>query len=206
MTSSQDPVTFSPAPEPPDDGDPEAEAFHKGRWRKHKLIALALGALGGGLASWANSTYGLLVGLPAAAVDVRLFYVAVAVLVAPIVEEHVKLISLVFIQHEEQATYTPRRWMVLGAFAGAGFGLVEAAFYWQALAEASVALANLNLATRLLLGVPFHALAVTASAYGYGLSRHQRNAWPLVRGLAIAILAHAAMNTLQSVPILEAVL
>lgn len=206
MTSSHDPVTFTPAPDTPDGGDPDAEAFHQGRWRKHKLIALALGALGGGLASWANSTYGLLVGIPAAAVDVRLFFVAIAVLVAPIVEEHVKLISLVVIRQEEQATYTPRRWMVLGALAGAGFGLVEAAFYWQALAEVSVDLANLNLVTRLLMGVPFHALAVTASAYGYGVSRHQRNAWPLIWGLIIAILAHAAMNTLQSLPILEAVL
>lgn len=206
MTADGDDVTFTPTSQDPPGHDPAGEAFHRRRWRKHKLIALALGALGGGLASWANSTYGLLVGLPAAAVDARLFFVAVAVLVAPIVEEHVKLMSLVFLQQEEQATYTPRNWMVLGAFAGAGFGLVEAAFYWQAIAGASVALANLNLVTRLLMGVPFHALAVTASAYGYGLSRHQRNAWPLIRGLIVAILAHAAMNILQSLPTLEAVL
>ncbi|MDX1610776.1 MAG: PrsW family glutamic-type intramembrane protease [Candidatus Thermoplasmatota archaeon] len=199
----------SPQPHGPPAGgpsgarDPETDRFHARRWRKHKLLALVIGALGGGLAGYANTTYGLAIGLPLVAVDPNLFLVVLVVLIAPVVEEHVKLLALVFLRSEERATYTPRRWLVLGAFAGAGFGLAEAALYWQAIAPTSLAAANLNLGMRLLLTVPMHALTVTATGYGYGLSRHDRSIKPLIQGLAVAILVHAAYNGFQILQALE---
>lgn len=201
-----DPDTATPPPTPPPDGDastpagaPEGSSsrFHARRWRKHKGFALLVGALAGGLAGYANTTLGLTLGLPFALYSKTAFYAFLVVLVAPVVEEHVKLFSLLLLRAEEQASYSPRRWLVLGALSGIGFGLAEAALYWQAIAPQSLTAANLNLGTRLLMTVPFHGLAVTASSYGYGLYRAKGSLAPLVRGLSVAIALHAAFNGFQ---------
>lgn len=201
-----DETVFRPEPPDPDPTDDQADpgpgrepgsAFHARRWRKHKGYALLVGALAGGLAGYANTTLGATLGLPFALYSQSAFLVFVLVVVAPLVEEHVKLFSLSLLTTEEQAHYTPRRWMVLGALSGIGFGLAEAALYWQAIAPQSLLAANLNLGTRLLLTVPFHGLTVTASAYGYGLYRYRGSTAPLVKGLAVAITLHAAFNGFQ---------
>lgn len=190
------PANADEDPSPPTRGD-GGEAFHRRRWRKHKGLALLLGAVAGGLAGYANTTFGAAVGLPFALVSADAFLIVLTVVVAPVVEEPVKLLALHFLDIEEQASYTPRRWMALGALAGIGFGLAEAFFYWRALAPVSLAAASLNAGTRLLLTVPLHGLLVTASAYGYGLSKARRSSLPLALGLAGAILAHAAFNAFQ---------
>lgn len=174
-----------------------SEAFHRRRWRRHKLFALLVGGLAGGLAGYANSTLGTAVGLPFALYSKDLFLLVLVSVVAPLVEEHVKLFSLFLLRSEEDAVYSPRRWMVLGVLSGIGFGLAEAALYWQAIAPVSLLAANLNLLNRVLLTVPFHGLTVAASGYGYGLARHTRSSWPLVRGLTVAVLLHAAFNGFQ---------
>lgn len=178
-------------------GDEAGSSFRRRRWRKHKGLALLLGALVGGLAGYANTTFGTAVGLPFALVSADAFLIVLTVVVAPVVEEPVKLLALHFLDVEEKATYTPRRWLALGALAGIGFGLAEAALYWRALAPVSLAAATLNAGTRLALTVPLHGLLVTASAYGYGLWRARRSRAPLALGLTGAILAHAAFNAFQ---------
>ncbi len=172
------------------------DRFHDRRWRKHKWIALALGALLGSLAGYANSTFTLF-GLPFVAGDPGALFVLLVIVIAPVVEEHVKLLALVFLQAEEQATYTPRRWLVLGAFVGLGFGAAEALLYWLVLAPSSLAAANVNLTIRALLTLPLHALTVSLSGWGYGASRLTGRTFPLLRGLVLAIAIHMAFNTFQ---------
>lgn len=188
--------TDTAPPSRPAEDDPEG-TFHRNRWRKHKVIALLVGALTGSLAGYANSTLGIAVGLPFALVSENAFLIVLAVFVAPLVEEHVKLVPLWLLESEEQATYTPRRWMALGALSGIGFGLAEAVFYWQAIAPASVTVASLNLGTRLLLTVPLHGLLVTISSYGFGMARARGSVKPVALGLAGAIVLHATFNGFQ---------
>lgn len=198
--SARDEPSSPPTPEASGGVDPGAgsgSAFHARRWKKHKGFALLLGALVGSLAGYANSTIGIMVGLPFALYSEGAFLAVLVVVLVPIIEEHVKLFSLLLLRAEEQASYSPRRWLVLGALAGLGFGLAEAAFYWQAIAPESLLAANLNIGTRLLMTVPFHGLTVTASAYGYGLYRATGARRPLVQGLALAIVLHGAFNGFQ---------
>lgn len=192
-----------PADPPPPGPDPAA-AFHARRWKKHKWIAFLVGGLAGGLAGFANTAYGLTFGLPVALYDEGLFILLLVAVIAPLVEEHVKILSLILLRAEEKARYTPRRWMVLGALSGAGFGVAEALLYWQAIAPLSIAAANLNLLVRAFLTVPLHALTTATSGYGFGLSRLEGRVWPLARGLIVAILIHAAFNAFQTLPVLGA--
>lgn len=191
---------------PPADPATSLSSLHRRRWRRHKGFALLVGGLAGGLAGYANATIGTAVGLPFALHSEQAFLLALTVLVAPFVEEHVKLFSLFLLRFEERAEYAPRRWLALGALSGIGFGIAEAILYWQMIAPESLTLANLNLLTRMSLTVPMHGLAVTASAYGYGRSRIRGDIGPLVVGLLVAILLHAAFNGLQMARSLEGVL
>jgi RsiW-degrading membrane proteinase PrsW (M82 family) len=185
-------------PSNPASRDPPSDAgFHARRWRRHKGFALLVGALTGSLAGYANSTLGLAVGLPFALVSENAFLIVLSVVVAPLVEEHVKLVPLWLLETEEKATYTPRRWMTLGTLSGLGFGIAEALFYLQALAGTSLQLAGLNLLTRLLLTVPLHGVLVAITGYGYGLARARGRARPIALALAAAILLHAAFNAVQ---------
>ena len=172
------------------------------RWKRHRWIAFALGAVGGGLAGFANTAYGLTLGLPLALTNEGLFILLLVAVIAPLVEEHVKLLALILLRAEERATYTPRRWMALGALAGAGFGVAEAFFYFQALIVLSPALAAYNLGLRAALTVPLHALTAAVTGYGFGLARMRRNGWLLARGLLLAILIHSAYNTFQTLEVM----
>jgi len=160
-------------------------------------LAFTIGALSGSLAGFANTTYGLTIGLPLLAAGEGAFFALLAIVIAPLVEEHVKLLALVVLRAEEKASYPPRRWLLLGALAGAGFGVAEAVFYWQAILGFSFELANLNLLFRILVTVPMHALTATATGFGYGLARLTGSNVPLARGLVVAILIHATYNGLQ---------
>ncbi|HID73763.1 MAG TPA: PrsW family intramembrane metalloprotease [Thermoplasmata archaeon] len=161
--------------------------------RRLVLIALVLGALAGGIAGFVNSIYGIGV-LFLVKFDLFWFIVLLVGVVAPVVEELVKLLGVYLINQEEWPNLAIRDWTVLGALSGLGFATLENAIYALNFLAAGFG----GDATLLLLGIrflfPLHIISTAVAATGFGLWVRTGEIGYFLRYVGVAMLLHASFN------------
>lgn len=159
----------------------------------HILTCLGLGAISGFIAGWANVTYGGLA-VPLYFIRPSLFTIVVVSVMAPMVEEPIKPLGLYFLKEEEKVVLRFRDWVLLGTFAGLGFGLLENGLYaFQASTYGATVTAAL-LGLRTLLSLPMHMIATTITGFGVGLWARTGNASYFLKFLVVAIFIHGSYN------------
>ena len=173
----------------------------EGLKKSHLLISLGLGGLIGFLCAWVNTFY-MIFTLPLFFVtgNFNIIMLVTACIIAPFVEELSKPIGVYLIKMEEKALLSVKNWMLLGTFAGLGFGLMENATY--ALNAFAVAGANaglLLLLLRMLLCLPLHMIATTISCFGFGLWANTGKIKYFIVYILISMLIHGSYNFIASI-------
>lgn len=166
--------------------------------KPHYLIALGIGAIGGIIAAFAETVY---IGVAAAALLVggaSLFTLALAVAIAPLVEESTKPLGLLLLKEDERLRFDLPSWALLGSLAGIGFGFAENAVYFFAALPYGLGVSLSLLFMRGLLTVPLHAMTTTITGFGIGIWQKSQNARLLLVCLLIAMIIHGSMNLLAS--------
>jgi len=97
--------------------------------RPHYLIALGVGAIGGFIAAFGETLY---IGIAAATLLISgsLFTLALATVIAPLVEESVKPLGLLLLKEDQGLKFNLANLAILGSLAGIGFGLAENMVYF----------------------------------------------------------------------------
>jgi len=90
--------------------------------------------------------------------------------------------------------------MILGTFAGLGFGLMENAVYtFNAFAAAGANAGLLLLLLRMLLCLPLHMIATTISCFGFGLWANTGKIKYFIVYILISMLIHGSYNFIASI-------
>ena len=165
------------------------------------LISLGLGGLIGFLCAWVEIFYLI--------PTLLLFFVTgnftiitliAACLIAPFVEELSKPIGVYLIKMEEKPLLSVKNWMILGTFAGLGFGLMENAVYtFNAFAVAGATPGLLLFGLRMLLCLPLHMIATTISCFGFGLWANTGKIKYFIVYILISMLIHGSYNFIASI-------
>ncbi len=163
----------------------------------HYLIALGVGAIGGFIAAFGETLY---IGVAAATLLIggSLFTLALAVVIAPLVEESVKPLGLLLLKEDQGLKFNLAGWALLGSFAGVGFGLAENVVYFASALPFGLEVALSLLFMRTLLTVPLHSINTTLTGFGVGLWQKSQNARLLVAFLLAAMIIHGSFNLLAS--------
>lgn len=159
----------------------------------HVLTCLGLGAISGFIAGWANVSY-LGLAVPLFFIRPDLFVIFVVSVIAPLIEEPIKPLGLYFLKEEEKIVLHPRDWILLGTFAGLGFGLLENGVYAFQASVYGAAAALTLLGLRTLLSLPLHMIATTISGFGVGLWARTGNARYFLKFLVMAMFIHGFYN------------
>jgi RsiW-degrading membrane proteinase PrsW (M82 family) len=169
--------------------------------KSHLLISTGLGGLIGFLCAWVETFY-MIPTLPLFFVTGNFTIITLisACIIAPFVEELSKPMGVYLVKMEEKPLLSVKNWMLLGTFAGLGFGLMENAMY--TLNAFSVAGANaglLLLLLRMLLCLPLHMIATTISCFGFGLWANTGKIKYFIVYLLISMLIHGSYNFIASI-------
>ena len=160
------------------------------------LISLGLGGLIGFLCAWVNTFY-MITTLPLFFVtgNFNIIMLVTACIIAPFVEELSKPIGVYLIKMEEKTLLSVKNWMILGTFAGLGFGLMENMMYaFNATAVAGGEAGLLLLLLRMLLCLPLHMIATTISCFGFGLWINTGKIKYFVFSMLTAMFIHGSYN------------
>lgn len=165
--------------------------------RPHYLIALGIGAIGGFIAAFAEALY---IGIAAATLLVSgsLFALALATVIAPLVEESVKPLGLLLLKEDQGMKFDLQSWAILGSLAGIGFGFAENVVYFLSALPFGLQVAFSLLLMRGLLTAPLHGITTTVAGFGIGLWQKSQNARLLLLCLVIAMTIHGSFNFLVS--------
>ncbi len=161
------------------------------------FVAFGLGAYAGLMAASYNFQY---IGFiwPLTAENRGLFLFLAISVIAPVVEESVKPAGL-YLLKLTRARIKTREWIVLGAVAGLGFGLLENAIYaTEALSHGIHAVLGV-LALRTGLSLPVHMAATSIAAFGVMRWRKTGRIEELLKFLLVAISIHSVYNLLVAV-------
>jgi RsiW-degrading membrane proteinase PrsW (M82 family) len=165
--------------------------------RPHYLIALGIGAIAGLIAAFAETFY---VGIAAATLifNGSVLALALATVIAPIVEESVKPLGLLLLKEDQGLKFNLPSWAILGTLAGIGFGITENFVYFASALPFGLNVALSLLLMRTLLTIPLHSINTTLTGFGIGLWQRSQNARLLVVFLFIAMIIHGSFNLLVS--------
>ncbi|HVH15026.1 MAG TPA: PrsW family glutamic-type intramembrane protease [Candidatus Angelobacter sp.] len=166
--------------------------------RAHYLICLGMGATVGFVAAFGESFYAPLA-FPVLIFNQALFSIAVAVAVAPLVEEPAKSLGLLLFKEEEKLSFKIADWAVLGSLSGIGFGFMENVVYALGVLGYGV---NVSLSLFLMRGLltpPLHGITATLTGFGIGLWQKTGNARLFVIPLIAAMVIHGSFNLLASI-------
>ena len=166
--------------------------------RPHYLIALGVGAIGGFIAAFGETLY---IGIAAVTLLVSgsLFALALAIVIAPLVEESVKPLGLLLLKEDQGLKFDLPSWAILGSLAGIGFGFAENVVYFFSALPFGLDVSFSLLLMRGLLTVPLHGISTTITGFGIGLWQKSQNARLLVLFLITAMIIHGSFNLLASV-------
>ncbi len=169
--------------------------------KSHLLISLGLGGLIGFLCAWVETFY-MVPALPLFFVtgNFNIIMLVSACIIAPFVEELSKPIGVYLIKMEEKPLLSVKNWMILGTFAGLGFGLMENVMYTlSAFAAAGANAGLLLLLLRTLLCIPLHMIATTISCFGFGLWANTGKIKYFISCLLVSMLIHGSYNFIASI-------
>lgn len=166
--------------------------------RPHYLIALGIGAIGGFIAAFAETIY---VGIAAVTLLVNgsLFTFALAIVIAPLVEESVKPLGLLLLKEDQRLRFDLPSWAILGSLAGIGFGFAENVVYFFGALPFGLDVSLSLFLMRGLLTAPLHGISTTITGFGIGLWQKSQNARLLLLSLLFAMIIHGSFNFLASV-------
>ncbi|MGC9307938.1 MAG: PrsW family intramembrane metalloprotease [Thermoplasmatota archaeon] len=170
------------------------ERYHREPW----LPVLVCFTWGATLAVVASLFLEQILGISLAATlgSASLYAFAMAVIVAPIVEEFTKPLALRFdIVRRELVEIEDG--FIYGAAAGLGFSATENLFYEISFLDEGLAFFILLVVLRTIGACLLHASATALTGYGYGCTLLRRKACVL-RYFALAILVHASYNFMVS--------
>lgn len=124
-------------------------------------------------------------------------FLAISV-ISPVVEESVKPVGL-YLLKLTQARMSARDWILLGAAAGCGFGVLENAVY--AIGAMPYGGSAVLIVTALRFALPFPMHLATSSIAGFGVMRWRKSGriLELIRFLAVSITIHSFYNLLTVV-------
>ncbi len=165
--------------------------------RPHYLIALGIGAIAGLIAAFAEAFY---IGIAAATLifNGSVLALALATVIAPIVEESVKPLGLLLLKEDQGLKFDLQSWVILGSLAGIGFGLAENVVYFVSALPFGLDVSLSLLLMRTLLTVPLHSINTTLTGFGIGLWQRSKNARLLLAFLFTAMIIHGSFNLLAS--------
>jgi len=165
--------------------------------RPHYLIALGIGAISGLIAAFGETLY---IGVAAATLLVSgsLFTLALAIAIAPLVEESTKPLGLLLLKEDERLRFDLPSWAFLGSLAGIGFGFAENIVYFFSALPYGLDVAFSLLFMRGLLTAPLHAMTTTITGFGIGVWQKSQNARLLLVCLVTAMIIHGTFNLLAS--------
>lgn len=159
----------------------------------HIAICFGLGAISGLVAAFAETNYSIFA-IPVFFAGLGMIDVG-AVIFAPLVEEPSKLLGLFLLNTEEHLHLRLLHWVVLGAVAGMGFGLLEnVAYFFSTYSSSGYAEAILTVLVRTLLSLPTHMTATSITAFGLGLWANDDRKDMFFVFLVIGMLIHGAYN------------
>lgn len=177
-----------------------AERRRREPWRA-VLLAFAWGALGATTLAYFTEVYVMGVSpFPATVYGLP----ALAVVVAPLVEEVAKLLGLVALRDKDPE---PHDGFIYGAAVGLGFAFVENLYYVGATYLVAGEQAALAVAIfRGIAAVCLHGAASALAGYGLWRLKYGWNPIPLLILLPLAVALHAAYNALASLALAGSVL
>jgi len=156
-------------------------------FRRSLLFCLVLSAMMGGACAYTEAVF-----LPTGFVkESDLLMLIGACVIAPVIEELLKPIGL-FIFLSEKRDLSMFNWILLGAFSGLGFELLENAIYALAATAESYSLALNLLVIRNLF--PVHLITTSIAGFGVGLWAKLNSRKCFLVAIGISILIHALFN------------
>lgn len=161
--------------------------------REYLSICIGLGAIAGLIAGYSNSIYGGLIS-PIHDTNKDLYIIILVSVVAPIGEESIKPLGLYLLKSEERISLNLQGWVILGAFAGMGFGLIENGFYALSVMSYGGSAIVTLMALRFLLSLPIHMLNTSIAAFGFGLWDVSGEGRHFFKFLILAVLIHGFYN------------
>jgi RsiW-degrading membrane proteinase PrsW (M82 family) len=165
----------------------------------YAAICISLGLAAGIFAGIAEAMFVLPMSLPLTEQPTDLTFLLIAVVLAPIVEEPMKLLGSYVIIYSEKTKFKLQWWILFGLFGGLGFALLENTLYF-AVTEMSygASAGGTVFLARMMLSLPFHLIASSVAGCGFGLYVHTKKLRYFVAFLAIAIAIHALFNLAAS--------
>jgi RsiW-degrading membrane proteinase PrsW (M82 family) len=166
--------------------------------RPHYLIALGVGGIAGLIAAFAEAFY---IGIAAATLffSGSVLALALATVIAPIVEESVKPLGLLLLKEDQGLKFDLQSWAILGSLAGIGFGVAENVVYFLSALPYGLDVAFSLFLMRGLLTAPLHGMSTTITGFGIGLWQKSQDARLLLLLLVTAMIIHGSFNLLASV-------
>ena len=161
------------------------------------LAFFSFGATTGFLAGFSNSIYAGF-GAPLLFVDTTLFIIFLVAIVAPIVEENVKVSGLMIQKKRMIAELPIFYWALFGMVSGLGFAILEDYIYFQLFFLEFTLEESLHLLL-MRLSFPVHMLGSALGGLGVGLWKKTDDVRYFVCLIAIAILIHSSFNFLMTV-------
>lgn len=163
----------------------------------HYLIALGIGAIAGFIAAFAEAFY---IGIAAVTLifNGSVLALALATVIAPIVEESVKPLGLLLLKEDQGLKFDLKSWAILGSLAGIGFGFTENVVYFLSALPYGWGVAFSLLLMRGLLTAPLHGISTTITGFGIGLWQKSQNPRLLLICLVAAMVIHGSFNLLVS--------
>lgn len=175
--------------------------------REFKLSMFVIGGAFGWLAGIINTELLLVpsIGMQLSHDDYGYILITIlgAILIAPVVEETMKISGVVFLKTQENIVVDVKKWIELGLLSALGFSVLENITYFMGFVSSTDVLTALELlAVRFMMSTPVHLTTTTIAAYGignYDISGKKN----YIIWLFVAMLIHASFNL--SVMIIEGV-
>jgi RsiW-degrading membrane proteinase PrsW (M82 family) len=165
----------------------------------YATICISLGLAAGILAGIVEGLFVLPLSLPLTEQPPDISFLLVAVVLAPIVEEPMKLLGSYLIFYSEKNKFKLKWWILFGLFGGLGFALLENVLYF-AVTEMSygASVGGTVFLARMMLSLPFHLIASAVAGCGFGLFVHTEKLRYFGAFLALAIIIHSLFNLAAS--------
>jgi len=160
------------------------------------FLSMFLGAAFGNLAGLYNSLFLTYLVIPFSPFEepVDLSLTILVTIIAPIAEEAVKLIPVMFLLSQEKIFLSLKGWIIMGGLAALGFSVFENFIYFLLFMNTYSFLVSLVLLlSRFMLSTPMHLSTTIIASYGVGMW-HSYGFKKYLSAIPTAIILHSLYN------------